>query len=191
MFHLFQPLLYQVATGALSPGEIASPLRYVLNRQRNTRVLLGEVVDMDADKHEVLLLADHSRIAYDTVIFATGSTDSYFGHPEWAAFAPGASKRWKTRPRSYAAPARVRARRKRRGRCGSTAQQTLRSSSWAAAPPGRWNWPGAISRDLTGYAEEGLSAASIPPTPIFSWSRARTGFCPPIRQNSRAPPSAR
>src|SRR5579863_8135324 len=87
-FHLFQPLLYQVATGALSPGEIASPLRYVLNRQKNTRVLLAEVADIDVDKRE-LILTDHSRLPYDTVIFATGSTHSYFGHPEWAAFAPG------------------------------------------------------------------------------------------------------
>src|ERR1039457_3575911 len=87
-FHLFQPLLYQVATGALSPGEIASPLRYVLNRQQNTRVLLAEVVDIDLDKREVIL-SDHSRVHWDSVIFATGSTPSYFGHPEWAAFAPG------------------------------------------------------------------------------------------------------
>ncbi len=87
-FHLFQPLLYQVATGALSPGEIASPLRYVLNRQKNTRVLLGEVVDMDIAKRE-LILADDSRVPYDTVIFATGATHSYFGHPEWEEFAPG------------------------------------------------------------------------------------------------------
>ncbi len=87
-FHLFQPLLYQVATGALSPGEIASPLRYVLNRQKNTRVLLGEVADMDPAKRE-LILSDGSRAAYDTVIFATGCTHSYFGHPEWEPFAPG------------------------------------------------------------------------------------------------------
>ena len=87
-FHLFQPLLYQVATGALSPGEIASPLRYVLNRQKNTRVLLGEVVDIDVVTHEVVL-NDHSRVPYDTVVFATGSMHSYFGHPEWAALAPG------------------------------------------------------------------------------------------------------
>lgn len=86
-FHLFSPLLYQVATGALSPGEIASPLRYVLNRQRRTRVLLGEVTDIDAEKREVIL-ADGSRVPYDTVIFATGSTDSYFGHPEWKDKAP-------------------------------------------------------------------------------------------------------
>jgi len=87
-FHLFQPLLYQVATGALSPGEIASPLRYVLNRQKNTRVLLGEVVDIDIAKRE-LILADDSHVPYDTVIFATGATHSYFGHPEWEKFAPG------------------------------------------------------------------------------------------------------
>src|ERR1035438_7480674 len=87
-FHLFQPLLYQVATGAWSPGEIASPLRYVLNSQKNTRVLLGEVVDIDAAGREVIL-EDKTRVAYDTVIFATGSTHSYFGHPEWEHLAPG------------------------------------------------------------------------------------------------------
>lgn len=87
-FHLFSPLLYQVATGALSPGEIASPLRYVLNRQKNTRVLLGEAVDLAVDRREVLL-ADGLRVPYDTVIFATGSTHSYFDHPEWEKLAPG------------------------------------------------------------------------------------------------------
>src|SRR5271169_1102140 len=63
-FHLFQPLLYQVATGALSPGEIASPLRYVLNRQKNAGVLLGEVVDIDVERREVVL-KDGSREPYD------------------------------------------------------------------------------------------------------------------------------
>src|SRR5580658_4299283 len=87
-FHLFQPLLYQVATGALSPGEIASPLRYVLNRQKNTKVLLGEVTDIDMDRREVMV-GDQLRVPYDTVVFATGSTHSYFGHPEWEKLAPG------------------------------------------------------------------------------------------------------
>ncbi len=87
-FHLFQPLLYQVATGALSPGEIASPLRYVLNRQKNTRVLLGEVCDIDAGGREVVL-HDGLRVPYDTLIVATGATHHYFGHPEWATLAPG------------------------------------------------------------------------------------------------------
>ena len=87
-FHLFQPLLYQVATGGLSPGEIASPLRSILSRQKNTRVLLGEIVDIDVTAREVIL-SDHSRIPYDTLIVATGATHHYFGHPEWAAYAPG------------------------------------------------------------------------------------------------------
>jgi NADH dehydrogenase len=86
-FHLFQPLLYQVATGSLSPGEIASPLRRVLHSQRNTRVLLGEAVDLDVDRRRVIL-AD-GEVEYDTLIVATGSTDSYFGHDEWQQRAPG------------------------------------------------------------------------------------------------------
>jgi NADH dehydrogenase len=87
-FHVFQPLLYQVATGALSPGEIASPLRYVLNRQRNVRVLLGELSDIDPIA-KLALLADGGQLPYDTMIVATGATHHYFGHPEWSEFAPG------------------------------------------------------------------------------------------------------
>jgi NADH dehydrogenase len=86
-FHLFQPLLYQVATGSLSPGEIASPLRAVLRRQANTEVLLGEAVDLDAEHRRVALL--DGEIEYDSLIIATGSADSYFGHEEWKQLAPG------------------------------------------------------------------------------------------------------
>src|SRR5271157_5287460 len=86
-FHLFQPLLYQVATGALSPGEIASPLRSVLRRQKNTRVLLGEAVDLDIDFKRVIL-DDGQTIEFDSLIVATGSTDSYFGHDAWRRNAP-------------------------------------------------------------------------------------------------------
>ncbi len=86
-FHLFQPLLYQVATGALSPGEIASPLRAVLRRQQNTRVLLGDAVDLDVDFNRVIL-ADGQTVEFDSLIVATGSTDSYFGHDEWRRNAP-------------------------------------------------------------------------------------------------------
>jgi NADH dehydrogenase len=86
-FHLFQPLLYQVATGSLSPGEVASPLRRVLHNQQNTRVLLGEAVDLDAAGRRVIL-AD-GELKYDTLIIATGSTDSYFGHDDWKRTAPG------------------------------------------------------------------------------------------------------
>ena len=87
-FHLFQPLLYQVATGSLSPGEIASPLRSVLRRQKNTQVLLGEAVDLDA-KGRRLILADGHTLNYDSLIVATGSADSYFGHDNWRRNAPG------------------------------------------------------------------------------------------------------
>ncbi len=86
-FHLFQPLLYQVATGGLSPGEIASPLRVVLKRQKNTRVWLGEVVDIDAANRRVIL-AD-GQLDYDILVLATGATHHYFGNPQWAALAPG------------------------------------------------------------------------------------------------------
>jgi len=87
-FHLFQPLLYQVATGALSPGDIASPLRFVLNGQRNTRVLMAEAGGLDAIRREVFL-SDGTSIPYDTLIVATGATHHYFGHETWAQHAPG------------------------------------------------------------------------------------------------------
>src|SRR5215831_19128282 len=87
-YHLFQPLLYQVATGSLSPGEIAAPLRGVLSRQKNTRVLLGEVVDLDPLAQRVLL-ADGASFAYDSLIVAAGSQTSYYGHDAWRAWAPG------------------------------------------------------------------------------------------------------
>jgi NADH dehydrogenase len=86
-FHLFQPLLYQVATGALSPGEIASPLRVVLKHNRNTEVLLGEVVDLDVEGRRVILR--DGEAGYDDLIIATGATHFYFGHDEWARLAPG------------------------------------------------------------------------------------------------------
>ena len=86
-FHLFQPLLYQVATGGLSPGEIASPLRVVLRNNRNTEVLLGEVIDLDVANRRVIL--QDGEIPYDTLIVATGATHHYFGNDQWEAVAPG------------------------------------------------------------------------------------------------------
>src|SRR2546425_1247992 len=85
--HLFQPLLYQVATGSLSPGEIASPLRSVLSHQKNTRVLLGTVTDIDPVSKRVLL-ADGASLPYDSLIVAAGSQSSYYGHEEWREWAP-------------------------------------------------------------------------------------------------------
>jgi NADH dehydrogenase len=89
--HLFQPLLYQVATGVLSEGDIAPPIREVLRNQRNARVLLGEVVDIDLGARDVVLdtVGQRTRIPYDSVIVAAGAGQSYFGHDEFAVSAPG------------------------------------------------------------------------------------------------------
>src|SRR6188508_1532693 len=91
-FHLFQPLTYQVATGALSPGEVAYPLRAVFKRNRNVRVLLAEVERFDLERREVILrpvggLPTPESVTYDTLIVAGGSRYSYFGHDEWSAHA--------------------------------------------------------------------------------------------------------
>jgi NADH dehydrogenase len=87
-YHLFQPLLYQVATATLSPGDVASPIRWILRRAANVRVLLGEVVDIDVDGRRVRL-EDGAVIDFDCLIVATGATHTYFGHDEWASYAPG------------------------------------------------------------------------------------------------------
>src|SRR6478672_7312962 len=86
-YHLFQPLLYQVATASLSPGDIASPIRWVLRRQRNVQVLLADVQAIDLSAQRVTI--DGDQIAYDYLIVAAGASHSYFGHPEWEARAPG------------------------------------------------------------------------------------------------------
>ena len=93
-YHLFQPLLYQVATASLSPGDIASPIRWVLRRQENVQVLLAEARAIDTTAHRVVIdpgpeAARHNEITYDYLIVATGATHAYFGHPEWAIRAPG------------------------------------------------------------------------------------------------------
>lgn len=86
-FHLFQPLLYQVATGWLSPANIASTLRAVLRHQKNAQVLLAEVTDIDAERRKVIFAG--GELGYDTLIVATGSSHHYFGHDDWEKFAPG------------------------------------------------------------------------------------------------------
>ena len=86
--HVFQPLLYQVATAVLSPGEIAQPIRRILHKYENIEVILGEVTGFDKEKSAVIL-ADGSRITYDYLIIAAGARHSYFGHDEWEDQAPG------------------------------------------------------------------------------------------------------
>jgi NADH dehydrogenase len=86
-YHLFQPLLYQVATASLSPADVASPIRWVLRRQSNVQVLLAEAQTIEPGRRRVII--DGGSIDYDYLIVATGAAHSYFGHPEWAARAPG------------------------------------------------------------------------------------------------------
>ena len=86
-YHLFQPLLYQVATAGLPPSDIAWPIRSILSRQKNTSVLLDEVTDINVGGHEVLLR--NESVTFDYLIVATGSTHSYFGHQDWETIAPG------------------------------------------------------------------------------------------------------
>src|SRR6476659_1657589 len=92
-YTLFQPLVYQVATGALSPAEIAVPLRRIFRRQPNARVVLAEVTGFDLDRREVVLDdlpngEGQTRLGYDTLVVATGSRYSYFGHEDWETHAP-------------------------------------------------------------------------------------------------------
>src|SRR4051812_7228722 len=90
--HLFQPLLYQVATSVLTPSQIGSPIRNILRKQKNTTVILGEVTGVEKDQKCVLVRdADREevRVPYDSLILALGVTHSYFGHDEFAKFAPG------------------------------------------------------------------------------------------------------
>jgi NADH dehydrogenase len=87
-FHLFQPLLYQVATAALNPSDIAAPIRSILRRQKNVAVILGEAAGVDTAAR-LVKLADGADVAYDYLVVATGATHSYFAHPEWERDAPG------------------------------------------------------------------------------------------------------
>ena len=86
-YHLFQPLLYQVATASLSPGDVASPIRWILRHQKNVQVLLAEAREIDPIGRRVIL--DGESLSYDYLVVATGSAHAYFGHPEWAERAPG------------------------------------------------------------------------------------------------------
>lgn len=90
-YHLFQPLLYQVATAALSPADIAWPIRGILGKQENVRVELARVMDVDRQAREVLL-ADERRVPYDYLVLATGARHAYFGHDDWEGVAPGLKK---------------------------------------------------------------------------------------------------
>jgi NADH dehydrogenase len=82
-YHLFQPLLYQVATASLSPGDVASPIRWILRHQKNVEVLLAEAQSIDPVGRQVIV-EDGGSVPYDYLVLATGAAHAYFGHPEWA-----------------------------------------------------------------------------------------------------------
>jgi NADH:ubiquinone reductase (H+-translocating) len=88
--HIFQPLLYQVATASLSPNQIATPIRQILSRQKNTAVLMDSVIDIDLDSSEIVTAS--RRIRFDYLVVATGARHAYFGHDEWEGVAPGLKK---------------------------------------------------------------------------------------------------
>src|SRR6059058_3749557 len=85
--HTFQPLLYQVATAGLSPGEIAAPVRFILRGHANIEVLLEEVVDFNLKERQVI--TNEGVLSYDYLVIASGASHAYFGHPEWEPLAPG------------------------------------------------------------------------------------------------------
>ena len=87
--HVFQPLLYQAATAAVSPADITAPIRWLLRKQGNTRVLLGEASEIDVERRTVRLADPEEVLAYDHLVVATGARHSYFDHPDWEALAPG------------------------------------------------------------------------------------------------------
>src|SRR3954453_21175351 len=87
-YHLFQPLLYQVATASLSPGDVASPIRSILRHQQNAEVLLADVTAIDPERRRVQI-DGAEPIEYDYLVVAAGAAHAYFGHPEWAERAPG------------------------------------------------------------------------------------------------------
>ena len=98
--HLFQPLLYQVATSVLAPSQISSPIRAILRKQKNTIVIMGEVTGVDKEQRYVFVNSpdrEHVPVPYDYLILATGARHSYFGHNEFEKFAPGFEKRGRCR----------------------------------------------------------------------------------------------
>jgi NADH dehydrogenase len=137
-FHLFQPLLYQVATGSLSPGEIAAPLRSVLSRQKNVQVLLGEAADIDPDARQVTLL-DGGVFPYGSLIIATGSETSYYGNDSWREEAPSL----KTIEEATVIRHKIlfAFERAERAETEKEARAWLTLLSWAAALP-VWSWLG-------------------------------------------------
>ncbi len=185
-FHLFQPMLYQVATGALSPGDIAQPLRSILRKQRNTTVILGEAVGIDVEKRQVLL-SDGGPVDYDTLIVATGAHHTYFDHPEWAPLAPGLKTIEDATRDPPPDPDRVRGRRARgrpgtAGRVDDVRDRRRRADRRRARRRAR--------RDRARHAQARLPGDPSGRREDHRWSRRWTACCRRTRPGGRHRPSA-
>ena len=191
-FHLFQPLSYQVATGALSPGEVAYPLRAVFKRDRNVRVLLAEVERFDLERREVVLrpvggLPAPEPVPYDTLIVAGGSHYSYFGHDEWSAHA--------AEVKSLESALTVRSRILSAFEAAELERDPERREEWltfavvGAGPTGV-----EMAGQIAELARDTLRATSAPPIPAAAAScssRRPTACSPGFRRRCRRRPSAR
>ncbi len=155
--HLFQPLLYQVATAALNPSDIASPIRRILRSQRNANVILGEASSIDTRKKIVQLL--DGEVAYDYLIVASGATHSYFGHEEWIGAGAGVEDARKCGRDSAAGSGRVRSGRARDRSCGSRELDDVRDNR--RRPDGRRDGGGARG-DFAARARCAIFERSIP-----------------------------
>jgi Pyridine nucleotide-disulphide oxidoreductase len=170
--HLFQPLLYQVATGILSEGEIAPPTREVLSGQHNARVLLGEVTKIDLEQRLVTSHVLHRETVtpYDSLIVAAGAGQSYFGNDHFAEFAPGMKSiddALELRGRIFGAFEMA------EHACDPPSGAARSRSSWSVRGPREWSWPGS-SRSSHAARCTGTFGISIPRTRGCScWTRGR------------------
>jgi NADPH-dependent glutamate synthase beta subunit-like oxidoreductase len=182
--HLFQPLLYQVATAGLSPADIATPIRSMFSGRRNVRVLLGQVTGVDTRSREVLL--DDKRVPYDALIIATGARHAYFGHDNWEPFAPGLKQiedATAIRRRILIAFEQAEAE--------EDAEERRRLLTFAVigAGPTGWNSP-APSPNWPRSHWRKTSAPSIRATRGLCSSRLATAYCPRSRLHCRTPRGA-
>jgi NADH dehydrogenase/putative oxidoreductase len=179
-YHLFQPLLYQVATAGLSPGDIATPVRSMFRQRFNAEVLYGEVTGVDAQRQEVIM--GTRRVPYDYLVLATGASHSYFGRDEWAAYAPGLKR--------VEDATEIRRRMLTAFELAEAAEDEETRRSLLTFPDRRrrarpaWSSP-VRSQSCRVMAWRRSSATSIPPAPACCWSRQRRASCRRFRKRSR------
>ena len=179
-FHLFQPLLYQVATGWLSPANITSTLRAILKRQQNARVLLGEAESIDTGRGQVAL-SGGAEIGYDTLIVATGSRAFYFGNENWQAIAPGL----KTVEDATAIRSRIFLAFEAAEQKGNPAIiQELLTFAIVGGGPTASSWPARWARSLTIPCAM-IFVASTRQRRAFSFLKAASVYSPRILPDSR------